>query len=228
MNLFPSSRPNPRISRREGSSPSVRSGRLRPGRWRDPRLAGGAVLLGASVALGSLAVDSATRTEQIYVLAVDVAPGTDLSAEGVLTAVSSHPGTGAYVVVGDLPAGAVSTRSLKAGELLPAAAVSTAQSQDLRALVLNASTGLPAGTTAGDVVDLWSLPDTAAGDQEPAQAQLVAEGLLVSAIGHTEPGLMGTATTSVEVLVDADQVAAVLTAIAQPGGLVLVPTGEAR
>ena len=126
MNLFPSSRPNPRISRREGSSPSVRSGRLRPGRWRDPRLAGGAVLLGASVALGSWAVDSATRTEQIYVLAVDVAPGIDLSAEGVLTAVSSHPGTGAYVVVGDLPAGAVSTRSLKAGELLPAAAVSTA------------------------------------------------------------------------------------------------------
>ena len=50
----------------------------------------------------------------------------------------------------------------------------------------------------------------------------------MSAIGQTEPGLMGTAATSVEVLVDADQVAAVLTAIAQPGGLVLVPTGEAR
>ena len=119
--------------------------RLRSRPWRDPRLAGGIALIGAAVALGAWAVDAAAETEEIYVLAQDVAPGADLGADGVLTVVSSHPGTGTYVRVGDLPAGSVATRSLKAGELLPATAVGPAQEQNLRSILIEVAEGLPAG-----------------------------------------------------------------------------------
>ena len=128
-----------------------RSPRLRSRPWRDPRLAGGIALIGAAVALGAWAVDAAAETEEIYVLAQDVAPGADLGADGVLTVVSSHPGTGAYVRAGDLPAGSVATRSLKAGELLPATAVGPAQEQNLRSILIEVAEGLPAGVRAGEI-----------------------------------------------------------------------------
>ena len=140
----------------------ARPPRLRSRAWRDPRLAGGIALIGAAVALGAWAVDAAAETEEIYVLAQDVAPGADLGADGVLTVVSSHPGTGAYVRAGDLPAGSVATRSLKAGELLPATAVGPAQEQNLRSILIEVAEGLPADVRARDYTDLWALPDQSA------------------------------------------------------------------
>ena len=169
--------------------------RLRSRPWRDPRLAGGIALIGAAVALGAWAVDAAAETEEIYVLAQDVAPGADLGADGVLTVVSSHPGTGAYVRAGDLPAGAVATRSLKAGELLPAGAVGPAQEQNLRSILIEVAEGLPAGVKAGDYADLWALPDqssqsAAAGRADAPQAELVAQNLIIVSIGQKDTGLV--------------------------------------
>ena len=212
------------------------SGRSRPPRlrsrpWRDPRLAGGIALIGAAVALGAWAVDAAAETEEIYVLAQDVAPGADLGADGVLTVVSSHPGTGAYVRAGDLPAGAVATRSLKAGELLPAGAVGPAQEQNLRSILIEVAEGLPAGVRAGDYADLWALPDqssqsAAAGRADAPQAELIAQNLIIVSIGQKDTGLVSGTTVSVEVLVPIELVGPVLTAVGGQGPLVLVPTGQ--
>ena len=185
--------------------------RLRSRPWRDPRLAGGIALIGAAVALGAWAVDAAAETEEIYVLAQDVAPGADLGADGVLTVVSSHPGTGAYVRAGDLPAGSVATRSLKAGELLPATAVGPAQEQNLRSILIEVAEGLPAGVRAGDYADLWALP---------------AQYLIIVSIGQKDTGLVSGTTVSVEVLVPIELVGPVLTAVGGQGPLVLVPTGQ--
>lgn len=55
-------------------------------------MAGGVVLVAAAVALGAWAVDAAADTTRVYVLSQDVAPGTDLTADGVLTVVEAHPG----------------------------------------------------------------------------------------------------------------------------------------
>ena len=202
--------------------------RLRPRPWRDPRLAGGIALIGAAVALGAWAVDAAAETEEIYVLAQDVAPGADLGADGVLTVVSSHPGTGAYVRAGDLPAGAVATRSLKAGELLPAGAVGPAQEQNLRSILIEVAEGLPAGVRAGDYADLWALPaqSAATGQADAPQAELVAQNLIIVSIGQKDTGLVSGTTVSVEVLVPVELVRPVLTAAGGQGPLVLVPTGQ--
>ncbi len=213
-------------------------------------MAGGVVLVAAAVALGAWAVDAAADTTRVYVLSQDVAPGTDLTADGVLTTVEAHPGTDAYIEVGHLPDGAVSTRSMSKGELLAAVAVDSGREQALRPVVLNVASNLPASTKVGDYVDLWIVPkDSVAGgpaaqapttegpgqggqsgqeDSGSGGARRVATGLVIASVGEAgaSKGLISGPSTGVEVKVPEESLAAVLSAVGQEGALVLVPTGQ--
>ena len=133
-------------------------------------MAGGVVLVAGAVALGAWAVDAAADTTRVYVLSQDVAPGTDLTADGILTVVEAHPGTDAYVEAGHLPDGAVSTRSMRKGELLAAAAVNSGREQELRPVVLTVASNLPASTKVGDYVDLCIVPKEGVAGRPAAQA----------------------------------------------------------
>ena len=132
-------------------------------------MAGGVVLVSAAVAMGAWAVDAAADTTRVYMLSQDVAPGTDLTADGILTVVEAHPGTDAYVEAGHLPDGAVSTRSMRKGELLAAAAVNSGREQELRPVVLTVASNLPASTKVGDYVDLWIVPKEGVAGRPAAQ-----------------------------------------------------------
>lgn len=222
MSPFRSHRPESRAQ-----AAGTQSRRARPSRWRDPRLAGGLALIGLSVAVGAWAVDAAADTEDLYAVTADVAPGDSLTADGVLTLVASHPGTGDYVTAEELPDDAVATRSMKAGELLPQSGVASGATTDTRSVVLDIASGLPEGTGTGDVVDLWTLPSASVTNRTgETDATLVAEGLVVAQVGESGNDLVGGATTSVEVLVPRTSVSQVLSAVASEGSLVLVPTGE--
>ena len=207
-------------------------------------MAGGVVLVAAAVALGAWAVDAAADTTRVYVLSQDVAPGTDLTADGVLTVVEAHPGTDAYVEVGHLPDGAVATRSISKGELLAAVAVDSSREQALRPVVLNVASNLPASTKVGDYVDLWLVPKEnvvgrsaqapAAGQADQSGQELageggarrVATGLVIASVGEPGKGLISGPSTGVEVKVPEASLAEVLSAVGQEGSLVLVPTGQ--
>ena len=232
-----------------------RGGRWRRPAWKDPRMAGGVVLVAAAVALGAWAVDAAADTTRVYVLSQDVAPGADLAADGVLTVVEAHPGTDAYVEAGHLPDGAVATRSMRKGELLATAAVNSGHEQALRPVVLNVASNLPASTKVGDYVDLWIVPkegvagrpaaqapataqagqdgqtaQSGQGDQSGqaggVEARRVATGLVIASVGEASKGLISGPSTGVEVKVPEGSLAAVLSAVGQEGALVLVPTGQ--
>ena len=218
-------------------------------------MAGGVVLVAGAVALGAWAVDAAADTTRVYVLSQDVAPGTDLTADGILTVVEAHPGTDAYVEAGHLPDGAVSTRSMRKGELLAAAAVNSGREQELRPVVLTVASSLPASTKVGDYVDLWIVPKEGVAGRPAAQApaagqtgqsgqggqggqgdqsgqaggtgaRRVATGLVIASVGETSKGLISGPGTGVEVKVPEASLAAVLSAVGQEGALVLVPTGQ--
>ena len=244
-----------RRSRSLTNPESPRGGRWRRPAWKDPRMAGGVVLVAAAVALGAWAVDAAADTTRVYVLSQDVAPGADLAADGVLTVVEAHPGTDAYVEAGHLPDGAVATRSMRKGELLATAAVNSGQEQALRPVVLNVASNLPASTKVGDYVDLWIVPkegvagrpaaqvpataqagqdgqtaQSGQGDQSGqaggGEARRVATGLVIASVGEASKGLISGPSTGVEVKVPEGSLAAVLSAVGQEGALVLVPTGQ--
>ena len=218
-------------------------------------MAGGVVLVAGAVALGAWAVDAAADTTRVYVLSQDVAPGTDLTADGILTVVEAHPGTDAYVEAGHLPEGAVSTRSMRKGELLATAAVNSGREQELRPVVLTVASNLPASTKVGDYVDLWIVPKEGvvgrpaaqppatgqtgqsgqggqggqgdqAGQAEGTGARRVATGLVIASVGEASKGLISGPGTGVEVKVPEASLAAVLSAVGQEGALVLVPTGQ--
>ena len=218
-------------------------------------MAGGVVLVAGAVALGAWAVDAAADTTRVYVLSQDVAPGTDLTADGILTVVEAHPGTDAYVEAGHLPDGAVSTRSMRKGELLATAAVNSGREQELRPVVLTVASNLPASTKVGDYVDLWIVPKEGvvgrpaaqppatgqtgqsgqggqggqgdqAGQAEGTGARRVATGLVIASVGEASKGLISGPGTGVEGKVPEASLAAVLSAVGQEGALVLVPTGQ--
>ena len=181
-------------------------------------MAGGVVLVAGAVALGAWAVDAAADTTRVYVLSQDVAPGTDLTADGILTVVEAHPGTDAYVEAGHLPDGAVSTRSMRKGELLAAAAVNSGHEQALRPVVLNAAGQTGQGGQGGQ--------GDQSGQAEGTGARRVATGLVIASVGETSKGLISGPGTGVEVKVPEASLAAVLSAVGQEGALVLVPTGQ--
>ena len=237
------------------TGPERPRGRWRRPAWKDPRRAGGVVLVAGAVALGAWAVDAAADTTRVYVLSQDVAPGTDLTADGILTVVEAHPGTDAYVEAGHLPDGAVSTRSMRKGELLATAAVNSGREQELRPVVLTVASNLPASTKVGDYVDLWIVPKEGvvgrpaaqppatgqtgqsgqggqggqgdqAGQAEGTGARRVATGLVIASVGEASKGLISGPGTGVEVKVPEASLAAVLSAVGQEGALVLVPTGQ--
>ena len=237
------------------TGPERPRGRWRRPAWKDPRMAGGVVLVAGAVALGAWAVDAAADTTRVYVLSQDVAPGTDLTADGILTVVEAHPGTDAYVEAGHLPDGAVSTRSMRKGELLATAAVNSGREQELRPVVLTVASNLPASTKVGDYVDLWIVPKEGvvgrpaaqppatgqtgqsgqggqggqgdqAGQAEGTGARRVATGLVIASVGEASKGLISGPGTGVEVKVPEASLAAVLSAVGQEGALVLVPTGQ--
>ena len=169
--------------------------------------------------------------------------------------VEAHPGTDAYVEAGHLPDGAVSTRSMRKGELLATAAVNSGREQELRPVVLTVASNLPASTKVGDYVDLWIVPKEGvvgrpaaqppatgqtgqsgqggqggqgdqAGQAEGTGARRVATGLVIASVGEASKGLISGPGTGVEVKVPEASLAAVLSAVGQEGALVLVPTGQ--
>lgn len=204
---------------------NTRPARWRRPRWKDPRLAGGVALVAVAVATGAWAVEAAADSEDIYVLTQDLAPGTVLEDCGCLSVVAAHTGTNAYMTVGELPADAVTTQSLHAGELLPISAVGESGQLSQRSVLLSISMGLPEDTVVGDAVDLWQLPAENFTADEGDGAASVAQSLLIASIGEDESSLVGSSSTTVEVLVPEEALPAVLDAVATGDELVLVPTG---
>ncbi len=231
-----SDQPQRRLTGDPGRGPVSRSGRsavrasqLRRPTWRDPRLIAGAVFVCLAVVLGGWGVARASQTQDMYVAAKDIVPGDSLEGGDVLRLVPVSTGevSGSYIAAGKLPKHPVATRGVKAGELVPAAAVSDKATSQRRSVVVEVSSALPAGTSAGDVVDLWKLPAAVAANDGSGAAETVASELIIASVGQTDPGALGgTTTTSVEVLVEESKVADVLTAIGSGGSLVLVPTGR--
>lgn len=217
---------------------SIDAWRWRRPTWRDPRLFIGIVLVIVSMVAGSVLIDRATSTQQVWALSQDVAPGTALKAGKNLKLVSVNLGSAssAYVQQKQLKADTYAQRSLHSGELLPADATSQQSKLNMRSIVVQSSGQLLNSIRVGDTVELWQLPsrNVAAVAPTPSAtkaastngARRVAQGLIVDAIGGDQNAIVADKSTSVRVLVPAEQVEPVLTAVGSGAGLVLVNTGS--
>jgi hypothetical protein len=188
----------------------------------DPRLLIGLVLIAGSTAGVWVLVTGLDDARQVYVARDTLTPGTrvgeaDLDVESVRLGASA----GHYLAPGDLAGGElVVTRTVRPGELLPAAAVDERDSTGLATVVVPSRGALPTELAAGSLVDVWTAAERERGVFDPPVV-LVA-GAEVSAVIESE-GMVASESTAVELLIPREKVAAMLQALAAGDAIDLVP-----
>lgn len=210
--------------------PSPPARRIARPRWLDPRLLGGLLLVLVSVAVGVKVVGDAEDGDLVWAASRDLPAGSTLHADDVEPRTVRMPGAiAAYVdASGGPPEGYLVVRDIAAGELVPAAALSLADTDQDRRLVSVpvAQHHYPSGLARGQRVDVYVVPAIAPGTVSATAAPvLVLERAAVSEVTGELAGFGATGSAVGVVLeVDAaevpDVVEAVSSGIIQ---LVLVP-----
>lgn len=189
-----------------GAAPVMR---LRRPRWKDPRLIVGIVLVAASVLMGALLVSRLAETTPVLVARSPIVPGDVIGPDNLAT-VEMRLGEQDGLYVGSLeaiPTGAVATRTVQAGELVPLSAVGQAGDVPLRPIVIPVDATVAESVTPGATVELWHTgPERDDGTSADAEL-LVSEGI----VRHIDEGSsLGMRSMAVEVLVPQEDLPAVL------------------
>ncbi|WP_176980833.1 SAF domain-containing protein [Paramicrobacterium humi] len=190
--------------------------------WFDPRFVIGIVLVVVSVFGVWFVVSTNDKTIAVYSAASTLTPGTVLSDDDlVVTHVRLGAVEGNYVLSGALPgAGALLTRTIPKGELLPRSAITDASSVGVSPVVVHLAGVLPASVDTGSVVDTWAAEPVEGGGF--GQPVVIVDGATVNRVIEDD-AMVGGAQVSVELLVPKGDVATVLAAVANGHALSLVP-----
>ncbi len=198
----------------------------RPRFWFDPRFAIGLVLVLAAVIGVYFVVAGSDRTTAVYAARSALTVGDHIEAGDLgVSHVRLDGADGLYLTPRRLPAeGLIVTRTVAAGELVPAAAVGRTSGAEVTSVVVELTSTLAAAIGPGSVVDVWSA-------RQSDHAQFAPPVVLVSQAGVVrivEPtGLVAAnGRRSVEILVPKSRVASVLEAIANGDAIAVVPVNE--
>jgi hypothetical protein len=141
------------------SSPPVATRVTRAG-WRDPRLWIGLLIVAGSVVLGSRLLAAADDTVAVWAVAEDQGVGSPVGVDDVVAVrvrFADDEELARYLPADDpLPDGIVLSRGIGGGELLPRAAIATAQDAGTVHLPLDVEPNrVPGSVDAGSVVDVY-------------------------------------------------------------------------
>lgn len=189
--------------------------------WGDARFALGIVLIAASVAGVWGVVSAARQTAPVYAAARTLVPG-DAVTSGDLRVVEVALGQaeGAYLAPGGLEEGAVVTRTVPEGELVPQGAVGDPSVLRTTNVVIRSAVDVPAAVAAGSTVEVWAAPLLERGVYDVPRI-LVADAV-VAAVTRDESAIGGTA-ASIELVIPRAEITATLAALADGSVLSVVP-----
>lgn len=185
------------------------------------------LLIGTALVLASIGgvwgvVASSDRSVAVYAASSTIVAGDAIDAEALsVVRVSLGASQELYMTPDALPEGAVATRTVFAGELVPGDAVGTPEEVSTASVMVTVSGRLPAGVSAGRAVDVWASGATDRDDPEPPS--VLVSGATVSRIVEQEGLVSGGGDVSVELAVPEGAVAVVLAATAAGDALTLVP-----
>jgi hypothetical protein len=153
----------PVVSRTHAAADVPPATRARPPGWRDPRLWVGIALVAVSVVAGARLLGAADDSVTVWAAASDLAPGDRLGVDDlVATSVRfAEPADLDRYLATDapLPDDLQLVRGLGEGELVPAAALGSAEESGTVTLSLSFPGELvPSGIATGSVVELWVVP----------------------------------------------------------------------
>jgi hypothetical protein len=191
--------------------------------WFDPRFAIGIVLVVASVAGVLLVVSTADKTTTVYAARTVLSVGDHIEQSDLVEqSVRLGGATDRYLTIDTVPAeGLIVTRTVAAGELVPASAVGNSAGERLASVVVSVPSRLPAAVDAGSVVDVWASREGDSGVYGPPSV-LIPSATVVRVI-ESDGIIAGSDAVSVELLVPRSRTARMLEALANADALSLVP-----
>lgn len=206
----------------------IASARPRPRAfWSDLRF-----LLGIGLIVGSIAgvwfvVAAARQTVPVFAASHTIVPGEAVTADDLqVVEVALGRIEDAYASPTSFEPGSVATRTITAGELVPASAIGAAEAARTTTVVVTSATVIPAAVGTGTSVEVWAAPQLERGVYD-APRILVAAATVVSV--DDDDSVMGSAGTAVELVIERSDVAATLAAVAAGASMSIVPTaGAAR
>ncbi len=193
--------------------------------WTDVRFLLGVALVVASVVGVWLVVSAARQTVPVFAAARTIVPGDAVGADDLrVVEVALGQIEDAYATPATLVPGAVATRTIRAGELVPQDAIGEAAGLRTTNVVVHSATVIPAAVAPGSTVEVWSAPQIERGTYDTPRI-LVSSATVVSVA--TDDSMMGSAGTAVEIVIERADVADTLAAIAGGANLSIVPTAGA-
>lgn len=190
--------------------------------WADLRFLLGVALVVASVAGVWLVVAAARQTAPVFAAARTIVPGEAIAADDLrVVEVALGQLEDAYASPATLTPGAVATRTIAVGELVPSDAVGDAQGVRTTTVVVHSATEVPAAVSAGSTVEVWAAPQIERGAYD-APRILVPTATVISVA--RDDSMMGTDGTAVELVVERATVADTLAALASGARVSIVPS----
>jgi hypothetical protein len=179
--------------------------RLSRPRWLDLRFVIGVLLVLGSILLGTRIIADADDTTQVLALTRDVQPGVRLTAADVTARrVLLDQGLDHYLAADSAVAGYVTTRPIRAGELLPRSAIAPAADASATGSIRWVTIAIPTeerphGLSRRQLVDVWIAP--AEGQDTGGSARLLASGVAVEAVTNTSTGLSSAQESTVTLVI---------------------------
>ncbi len=189
--------------------------------WGDARFLLGILLIVASVAGVWLVVAAARQTAPAYAATRTLVPGQAITADDLRQVEVALGQVGeAYLAPGDGNDDLVATRTIEAGELVPAEAVGDADDARTTNVVVQSSVEVPASVDAGTGVEVWAAPLLETGEYDEPRI-LIADATVVSVT--RDDSMMGGGAASLELVIPRADVAAALAALAHEAAISVIP-----
>jgi hypothetical protein len=189
----------------------------------DLRLIIGLVLVIAAAIAGFLLVTAADNSTAVYAATKSLSPGHVIEkSDLVLTDVKLGKSGSSYLTVSELTEGAVVTKSVGAGELVPISAVGTAKQVASTNVVVQLDLPLSSDATEGSTVDVWA--SMAVGQGVFGPPAVIISGAQIAHITEATGLAASTGGVRVEIVVPQSKVAALLESQANGDAISLVPS----
>ncbi len=190
--------------------------------WGDARFALGIVLIVASIAGVWFVVSLSRQTMPVVAAAGTIVVGQVISPGDVhvVDVALGHVGD-EYLGPDALIDGAVATRTIEPGELVPRSAIGAADAARTTTVVVRSAIDVPASVTPGTLVEVWAAPPLERGEFDTPRI-LVADAT-VAAVTRDD-SMIGGARAALEIVIPRSDVAATLAAVADDAAISIVPT----
>ena len=189
----------------------------------DLRLVIGLALVIAAAVAGFLLVTAADNSTAVYAATKSLSPGHVIQkSDLVLTDVKLGKSGTSYLTASELTEGAVVTKSVGAGELVPISAVGTAKQVATTNVVVQLDLPLSSDAIEGSSVDVWA--SMAAGQGVFGPPAVIISGAQIAHITEATGLAASTGGVRVEIVVPQAKVAALLESQANGDAISLIPS----